>query len=122
MEKLNPGIENKIQKAIAYEDTAAAYGSGLVEVFATPAMIALMEETALKSVQSLIKENETTVGFEVNVRHLRAVPVGEVVVSKSLLEKVEGRKLTFKVTVEHNNETVGEGLHVRYVIDKSKFK
>jgi len=121
MEKLENGIENRIKKLITYKDTAAAYGSGLVKVFATPAMIAMMEETALKSIESFLDKDETTVGFEVAIKHFKAVPIGETVVSESQLIEMNGKRLLFRVKVSHNNETVGEGTHVRYIVNRNQF-
>jgi predicted thioesterase len=121
MKNIEPGLTNTIEKTVSAKDTANAYGSGLVEVFATPAMIALMEETALKSVEPFLTENQTTVGFEVNVRHFRAVGVDEKVSCKSIIAKSDGRKLEFKVEVMHGDQLVGKGTHIRYIVDKSDF-
>jgi predicted thioesterase len=121
MSTIKAGLTNTIQRTVTVKDTASAYGSGLVEVFATPAMIALMEATALKSVEPLLEDNQTTVGFEVNVRHFKAVGVGEQVTCKSMLELSDGRKLQFKVEVTHGDTTVGKGTHTRYVVDKTNF-
>ena len=121
MKEINPGITHTIHKTVEKKDTATAYGSGDVEVFATPSMIALMEETALKSVQPYLEEQQTTVGFEVNIRHFKATRCGEEVVCKSILSDVKKRKLTFKVEVFHNEETIGDGSHIRYIVSKDDF-
>lgn len=121
MKKIPQGIENEILHTVTQKDTAIAYGSGDVEVFATPAMIALMEETALKSVQPYLDEDQTTVGFEVNVRHYKGVFVGEEVKAVSHLRIVDEKKLVFRVEAWSKNDKIGEGSHIRYVVDKKVF-
>jgi len=121
MKKIPQGIENEIVQVVEQKDTAIAYGSGDVPVFATPAMIALMEKTALESVQPFLDEEQTSVGFEINVRHYKGVFVGEKVKAVSHLRIVDERKLVFRVEVWSNNDKVGEGNHIRYVVDKKIF-
>lgn len=121
MKKIPQGLDNEIVRIVKLEDTAEAYGSGDVPVFATPAMVALMEETALKSVQPFLDEELTTVGFEINIRHYKGVFVGEEVRAVSHLRIVDERKLVFRVEVWSNNDKVGEGNHIRYVVEKKIF-
>lgn len=119
--QIEKGITHIEEKVVGYEDTAANYGSGLVEVFATPAMIALMENTALKTVQPYLPENYNTVGFELNIRHLKPTPVGETVKCTATLTKSEGKKLVFYLQAEDKDGKIGEGTHIRYIIDADKF-
>ncbi len=119
--ELEAGISHQEKKTVKYEDTAAKYGSGLVEVFATPAMISLMENTALKTVLPYLGEDLNTVGFEVNVKHLKPTPVGKEVTCTAILKEVDGKKLVFDVEAEDDDGKIGKGTHTRYIINTKKF-
>ena len=119
--KLEIGITYTTKQLVESKDTAAQYGSGLVEVFATPAMIALMENSALNTVLPYLGQEHNTVGFEVNVRHLKPTPVGMQVECTATLTEVEGKKLVFKVEAKDEEGIIGEGTHVRYIINSKKF-
>ena len=118
-------MENKIEytshKTVRECDTAQAVGSGNLPVFATPMMVALMENAAMKAAEQLLQEGESTVGSEINIKHLRPTAVGEEVSATATLIAQEGRKLTFSVVATDRNGTIGEGTHVRYVINIEKF-
>lgn len=115
------GFKGKKKLVVATENTAIHYGSGLVEVFATPAMIALMEATALESIEQYLPEGFTTVGTEVCVKHMHASDVGSVLLCESRLNEINGRKLVFEVSVWDEELLVGHGTHTRFVVDKQKF-
>lgn len=119
--QLETGISHKEKKKVEKTDTAAHFGSGTIEVFATPAMIALMENTALKTVLPYLAEGHDTVGFEVNIRHLKPTPVGATVECEALLKEVDDKKLTFEVTARDEKGVIGKGSHIRYIIDTQKF-
>jgi len=121
-EGLKPGLTFTLKKKVTHNDTAAFYGSGLHEVFSTPAMIALMEGTSVRVVEKYLEEDEGTVGTEVNVRHLKSTPVGMEVTCTSELVKVDDRRLTFTVTVFNENEKIGEGTHERFIINNRRFR
>ena len=106
---------------VEHKDTAAVYGSGSLEVFATPAMIALMEKTCLESVNSKIGEGNTTVGISVNIRHLKASPVGVKIRCDSKLIGVDRKRLVFEVQCFDGDTLIGEGVHERFVVDSAKF-
>ena len=115
------GITHTVNLTVTENDSAKTYGSGTLDVFATPAMIALMERTAMDSVAEYLAEDEATVGTEVNVQHLSATPIGCTVTCNSELTEIDGRKLTFKVTASDNKGVIGEGTHSRFIIKKEKF-
>lgn len=115
------GLHHSEQLVVEHKDTAAVYGSGALEVFATPAMIALMEKTCLMSVCDKIGEGNTTVGIAVNIKHLKASPVGATIRCEAELTEVDRRRLVFKVQCFEGEALVGEGVHERFVVDSEKF-
>jgi len=119
--ELEVGIKHTERKEVTPQDTAAHYGSGTLEVFATPAMIALMENTALKTVLPYISEDQDTVGSEVNIRHLKPTAVGQTVECEAILTETEGKKLVFEVSASDEKGIIGKGRHVRYIINKEQF-
>lgn len=119
--ELEAGMTHRETKKVEYGDTATRYGSGSVEVFATPAMIALMEQTALKTVLPYLPEGYDTVGFEVNIRHLKPTPVGKQVECKATLTEVKDKKLVFELEARDEEDVIGRGSHIRYMIHKEKF-
>ena len=121
MSEIKAGIENTREIVVTDELTAAAVGSGLLPVFATPSMVALMEETCHTSVADFLEEGQGTVGIGISVRHLAATPVGMKVRCESKLISVEGRALTFSVEAFDEKEKIGTCLHERFIIDNEKF-
>jgi predicted thioesterase len=115
------GVKGKEELVVAYEDTAARYGSGLVEVYATPAMVALMEKTCLNSVLSYLPEGYGTVGVKVDIVHSKATPIGMKVTCESTLLEVDRRRLVFELVARDEKGEIGKGRHERFVIDTRKF-
>ena len=115
------GLRHSETLLVEHKDTAAVYGSGALEVFATPAMIALMEKTCLESVADKIGEGNTTVGIAVNIKHLKASPVGSTIRCEATLVEVDRRRLVFEVKCYEGETLVGEGVHERFVVDSEKF-
>ncbi len=118
---LKIGMTAQVEKVVGEDDTAVKFGSGGVRVFATPMMIALMENAALNAVDPHLGEGFATVGLSLNVKHMAATPVGMKVSAKAELSGIEGKKLTFTVEAYDEQEKIGEGTHERYIIELSKF-
>jgi predicted thioesterase len=118
---IQPGIKGHQEEIVTYETTAAKYGSGLVEVYATPAMIALMENTCMKSVLPYLPKGISTVGTKVNIEHLKATPINMKVWCDSELIEVDRRRLVFRVLAFDENGEIGSGIHERFIIDIEKF-
>lgn len=118
---LQTGIKGRIELTVTKDKCAGALGSGELDVFATPAMIALIEETAWKSVVSELQPGEGTVGTALNVRHLAATPIGLQVWCETELSLVDRRRLVFDVKVYDAFGLVGEGTHERFIIQVEKF-
>ena len=118
---MEAGIKN--EKSIVVTDvvTASKVGSGLLPVYATPSMIALMEGTCAESVQPYLAEGEGTVGVAVDIKHIAATPVGMSVRCESLLKEVNGKKLVFEVNVYDEKGLVGTGIHKRAIINNEAF-
>lgn len=119
---LESGIKGTGSVTVVPENTAASCGSGTLQVFATPAMIALMEKTCLNSVAPFLEEGCGTVGTLLNVRHTAPTPLGMEVTCESELTQVDGRRLVFHVTCRDAKGPVGEGEHERFIIFSEKFQ
>ena len=118
---LTVGISHEMTRDVTNENTAASLGSGLLDVFATPSMVALMEETCMKSVQAELDEGCGTVGTGLTIHHVSATPIGMKVRCASKLVEVDGRKLVFDVQAFDEAGLIGQGTHERFIIDSEKF-
>ncbi len=119
--QIPPDVKGKQEETVTFETTAARYGSGLVEVYATPAMVALMEKTCLTSVLPYLPEGFGTVGVKVDISHSKATPVGMKVSCESTLVEVDRRRLVFEVFAYDEKGEIGRGRHERFVIVTKKF-
>ncbi len=115
------GSTLNLSKTVEPHESAAKYGSGLVEVFATPAMVAFIEKTCMLAVADKLPSGFGTVGVAINVSHEKATPIGATVTCKSELIEVQGRKLVFEVEANDHNGRIGKGFHERFIIDTAKF-
>jgi fluoroacetyl-CoA thioesterase len=120
-EELKTGIRGRQETMVTEANSAKALGSGLLEVFATPAMIALVEETCWKSVQPCLEEGSGTVGTKVDIAHIASTPVGLKVWCESELTEVDRRRLVFTVNIFDEKGKIGEGTHERFIINNEKF-
>ncbi len=118
---LEAGIKNEKSVVVTQELTAEAAGSGLLPVYATPSMIALMEKTCAESVAPYLKEGEGTVGIAVDIRHVSATPVGMTVRCESELKEVSKNKLVFEVSAYDEKGLIGNGTHKRAIINNEAF-
>ncbi len=118
---LKEGMIGKVQRIVSKKDTAAEFGSGEVLVFSTPMMIGIMENAALKAVDSYLPEDYGTVGIHLDVKHMAATPVGMKVIAKAELIEIKGNKLKFKVEAFDEKEMIGQGYHSRYIINTPEF-
>ncbi|MBQ8533601.1 MAG: thioesterase family protein [Clostridia bacterium] len=119
---LNSGLTNRCEVKVDETNTAAAVGSGDLQVFSTPMMIALMEETCATCVAAHLDEGMTTVGTKVDIVHSAATPLGMNVYCDCVLEGVEGRKLVFSVKAFDERGLIGEGNHERFIVNAEKFQ
>ena len=121
MSELEPGLAAELEIRVTEADTASRWGSGLVPVFSTPALVGLMESAAVQALSGHLPAGHTTVGGHIDVRHLAATPVGMKVRARAELTAVNGRKLAFRIQAWDEAELIGEAAHERFVIDEAKF-
>jgi len=118
---LSPGLKAEKTETVTDGNTASALGSGGLAVYGTPAMIALMEKSALSAVDPLLPEGWSTVGTELNVKHISATPRGMKIRARAELLSIDGRALSFLVEAFDEAGKIGEGAHKRFIIDNEKF-
>ena len=118
---MTAGMKGKAETVVTEKNTAKAMGSGTLDVFATPALVALAEKTCWMSVADALGEGNGSVGTKLELEHTAPTPVGMTVTCESELVAVEGRKLTFKVALHDEKGPVGGGTHERFVINNAKF-
>lgn len=115
-------MHGEARTQVTGDNTALKFGSGSVDVFGTPAMIALMEEASINTVDKKLPEGFATVGIELNIKHLAATPKGMNTTASAELIEINGKRLVFKVEAFDEVEKIGEGTHQRYIIELEKFK
>ncbi|NLK39599.1 MAG: thioesterase family protein [Clostridiales bacterium] len=115
------GLSHDIEEIVTEDKTALAVGSGSLSVYATPAMIALMEKTAALCVESYLDDGYTSVGISLSVQHHSATPVGKRVSCSAALVEIDGRRLVFDVQVFDDAGLIGSGKHERFVVNIEKF-
>ena len=118
---LEKGLSATSKVVVSAANTACTMGSGDLEVFATPAMVALMENAAMKAVAAALPDGSTTVGSEMNCSHIKPSKVGATITATAVLTEVEGRKITFTVGASDEQGIIGEGVHTRFVVDRERF-
>ena len=119
--ELQSGIKNEKSIVVTEELTASKVGSGLLPVYATPSMIALMENTCADCVQPYMQEGDGTVGTSVDIKHVSATPVGKTVRCEGTLTEINGKKLVFEVNAYDDKGLIGTGTHKRAIINNEAF-
>ena len=118
---LEKGLKHQSVMVVNDGNTAEFIGSGDMAVLATPAMVALMENAAMMAVALHLDEGDTTVGSMISTTHLNPSKIGRSISAVAELTEVEGRKLTFKITAYDADVVIGEGDHIRYIVNREKF-
>ncbi|MBI5653528.1 MAG: thioesterase family protein [Chloroflexi bacterium] len=122
MAELKPGMIGESTEPVTDQVTAASFGSGMVRAYATPAMIALMENASVRAIQPHLGVGQTSVGIEIHIKHFAATPIGMTARAHAQVTAVDGRRITFQVDCWDDAEKIGEGTHTRLVVDEARFK
>lgn len=118
---IETGIKGHSEIIVTHDKTAKAMGSGELEVFATPAMICLIEETAWRSASPFLEMGEGSVGTKLEINHLSATPEGLAVTCDTEVALVDGRRIVFNVSVFDAYGKIGEGTHERFIVRNERF-
>ncbi len=119
--EITVGLAGEVMAQVDSSNTARTMGSGDLEVFATPSMIALMEKAATNALKEHMPLDSSSVGTLIDVRHLAATPVGMTVTAKAVLTAVEGKRLVFSVEAFDDKDKIGEGTHERFIVNCERF-
>ena len=119
--ELKEGLSYTSEVVVSDANSAKHWGSGALDVFATPAMVALMENAAMNAVNGYLPEGGDTVGTAVDISHVKATGLGDTVRATAILKEVDGRKLVFEVTAADSKGEIGKGTHTRFIVDREKF-
>ena len=118
---IETGQKHTSELTVTEDVTAAKIGSGDMPVLATPAMLALMENAAMLAVADSLADGETTVGGHIESSHLKPSKIGDKIMATAEVIKVDGKKIEFKVSVHCNDILLGEGTHLRFIVDRNRF-
>lgn len=118
---LQEGLRHTSQLTVDETVTAIAMGSGDMPVLATPVMMALMENAAMLAVADHLPEGSTTVGGHISSFHLKPSKLGDTITATAIVTRVDGKKIEFKVEAHCGDTLLGEGTHLRFIVDKEKF-
>lgn len=122
MNEIKLGVRGIAEVRVDSSNTAKRVGSGSLEVFATPMMVALMEAAAVNAVAGYLEDGETSVGTKIDVSHISASPVGANITANAEVTGVDGREVTFNVSASDDSGLIGEGIHKRFVVNSEKFQ
>ncbi len=118
---IETGLKYTSEMTVTEDVTAMVIGSGDMPVLATPMMMALMENAAMLAVKDKLPEGQTTVGGHIESSHLKPSKIGDVVRAEAEVTKVEGKKIEFRVSAYSDKTLLGEGTHLRFIVDREKF-
>lgn len=118
---LTTGLKGKAEVKVDDTNTAVTMGSGSLKVFATPAMIALIEKAACTALEGQLEDGQTTVGTKLDVAHVAATPVGMNVTAEAVLTEIDNRRLVFEVVARDEKDVIGKGIHERFIVNTEKF-
>ena len=118
---VEPGLAASVELTVAVVDTAAAMSTGDVPVIATPRIVALAEEASVQAVDGHLAEGSTSVGMRIQLDHLAPTAIGGRVVAEAKLDKVEGRRLCFSVSINDERGLVAAGKVTRVVVERDRF-
>ena len=118
---LTTGLKGKAEVKVDDTNTAVTMGSGSLKVFATPAMIALIEKAACTALKGQLEDGQTTVGTKLDVAHVAATPVGMNVTAEAVLTEIDNRRLVFEVVARDEKDIIGKGIHERFIVNTEKF-
>ncbi len=118
---IETGQKHTSELTVTEDVTAAKIGSGDMPVLATPAMLALMENAAMLAVADSLADGETTVGGHIESSHLKPSKIGDKITATAEVIKVDGKKIEFKVSAHCNDVLLGEGTHLRFIVDRNRF-
>ena len=118
---LEPGVSNTLTIVVDESMTADRFGNSGVQVLATPMLVSYFELAAHQLAMQALGPGQGTVGFHIDIRHLAATPIGMRVTFRATLAERDGRRLVFRVEASDEQERVGEGTHVRFVVDMDRF-
>lgn len=119
MAEITIGVKGRAEKIVDQTNTAKTMGSGSLDVFATPALVAMMEEAAVSALT--LSEEQSSVGVSLDIKHTAATPLGMKVWANAELVEVDRRRLVFKLEAYDDQELIGSGTHERFIIDVEKF-
>lgn len=122
MGDLQAGLSARVQLTVTEAMLASRVGSGLVDVFSTPELVRLLEQTAVTSLRGALPAGQTSVGSTIQIAHLAPTPAGMQITATATLTAVEGRKLSFDVSACDEVELIAQGTHQRYVVDEARFR
>ena len=119
--EITVGMKGEVSTLVEREDTAKEVGSGSLQVYATPCMVALMEGAACEAIEEAMDDTKTSVGTELNIQHRSATPVGLEVRAEAEVTAVDGKVVTFEIRAFDEAGEIGKGTHKRVIVNSQKF-